>query len=394
MKGEDKTKRQLINELSELRKRLAELEQLESAHKTAEEALRESEEKYERLVEDSLYGIAIVRGTEIGFVNRALLTMFGVAKKEEMVGRTFTDFVTPRYRKLMVERGFSRESGKSVIKGYEFKALRRDGTEFDAEISASGIAYKGSMARQGIIRDITERRQVEGMLRESEARYKAIVEHTMSGVAVYRAVNDGEDFVFIDFNKSSERIDRIKRDAVIGRSVLEVFPSVREFGLLDVMKRVWASGKPEHHPVSRYKDKRIVGWRDNFVYKLRSGEIVAVYSDETERKQAEEALQKANDELYALSRDLEEKVQERTKELEEKSRRLVEAERLAVLGIMANRVAHELRNSLTVVGGFARRLHDKMPDDDPNKKYLGVIVKEVMVLENKVARIIKIDDGT
>jgi len=86
-------------------------------------------------------------------------------------------------------------------------------------------------------------------------------------------------------------------------------------------------------------------------------------------------------------------VQERTKELEEKNRQLVKAERLAVLGVMANRVAHELRNSLTVVGGFSRRLHEKMPDDDPNKKYLGVIVKEVMVLEGKVARIIKIDDG-
>ena len=63
---------------------------------------------------------------------------------------------------------------------------------------------------------------------------------------------------------------------------------------------------------------------------------------------------------------------------------------MAALGTMANRVAHELRNSLTIVGGFARRLQTKMSDSDPNKSYLKMIVGEVMLLENKVAKIIKL----
>ena len=72
-----------------------------------------------------------------------------------------------------------------------------------------------------------------------------------------------------------------------------MFPGVKGFGLFDVFKRVWKTGKPENYSVTLYKDERISGWRDNYVYKLPSGEIVAVYSDETERKQSEKALSEA-----------------------------------------------------------------------------------------------------
>jgi len=96
------------------------------------------------------------------------------------------------------------------------------------------------------------------------------------------------------------------------------------------------------------------------------------------------------DEIYAFSRELEKKVQERTRKLEEKSKQLVDAERLAALGKMANMVADECRNSLTVIGGFSRRLYKKTPDDDPRKKDLGIIVEEVAALESKVSKIVKI----
>jgi len=96
------------------------------------------------------------------------------------------------------------------------------------------------------------------------------------------------------------------------------------------------------------------------------------------------------DDIYAFSRELEKKVQERTRKLEEKSKQLVEAERLAVLGKMANMVADECRNSLTVIGGFSRRLYKNTPNNDPRKKDLGIIVEEVAALESKVSKIVKI----
>jgi sigma-B regulation protein RsbU (phosphoserine phosphatase) len=98
------------------------------------------------------------------------------------------------------------------------------------------------------------------------------------------------------------------------------------------------------------------------------------------------------DDIYAFNRELERKVEERTKKLEEQSRQLVEAEKYAALGKMANMVADECRNSLTVVGGFSRRLYRKTPDDDPRKKDLGIVVKEVAVLERKVSKIVKIGE--
>ena len=90
--------------------------------------------------------------------------------------------------------------------------------------------------------------------------------------------------------------------------------------------------------------------------------------------------------------ELEKKVQERTEELKDKTEKLVQTERLAATGKIANRVAHELRNPLTVVGGFARRLNEKISDDDPNKEYLDIILREVKVLETKVSEIIKLEE--
>ncbi|MBW1908532.1 MAG: PAS domain-containing protein [Deltaproteobacteria bacterium] len=79
-----------------------------------------------------------------------------------------------------------------------------------------------------------------------------------------------------------------------------MFPEVKEFGLFDVFKRVWETGKPEDQPISLYKDQRIAGWRENYVYKLPSGEIVAVYDDITERKRVEEALQESEEKYRSL----------------------------------------------------------------------------------------------
>jgi signal transduction histidine kinase len=98
------------------------------------------------------------------------------------------------------------------------------------------------------------------------------------------------------------------------------------------------------------------------------------------------------EEIYNFNRELEEKVKERTADLKEKTQQLVAAERLATLGKMSGKIAHELRNSLTVVGGFARRLHERITDDDPNKEYLKIIVDEVETLEEKVSRIIKMGE--
>ena len=130
-------------------------------------------------------------------------------------------------------------------------------------------------------------RQMKEELKEYQAKFQVLFDHVCSGVAIYEARNDGEDFVFADFNPAAEQIEHISKEELIGRKVTDVFPGVKQFGLLDVLRRVYKTGTPEHHPVSVYKDQRIAGWRENYVYRLPSGHVVAVYDDISARKRTE-----------------------------------------------------------------------------------------------------------
>jgi len=140
----------------------------------------------------------------------------------------------------------------------------------------------------------------EETMKQSEERFRTLFENIGDGVAIFKAENDGNDFTFLDFNKAGESIEKITRHDVIGRNIVDVFPGIKKFGLFDVLQTVWKSGVSQHYPVSFYKDERITGWRDNFVYKLPSGEIVTVYRDETERKQMEEALRDSEQRLKTV----------------------------------------------------------------------------------------------
>ena len=142
-------------------------------------------------------------------------------------------------------------------------------------------------------RIVSEHNRAEEARQEGEERFRQLFENMSSGVAIYEATENGEDFVFKDFNKAAEKIEQMPKDELIGKSVANVFPGVVDFGLIDVFKKVWRTGVPEHHPVAFYKDERIAGWRENNVYRLPSGEIVAIYDDITRRKQAEEEQQES-----------------------------------------------------------------------------------------------------
>lgn len=122
--------------------------------------------------------------------------------------------------------------------------------------------------------------------KELKSKFRTIFEHGSSGIAIYEARNGGEDFIFKDFNPAAEKIDRIKKQDLIGKSVLQVFPGIKEFNLFEVFQRVWKTGKPEHHPVSIYRDQRMTGWRENYVSKLPSGDLLVVYDDLTEDKRS------------------------------------------------------------------------------------------------------------
>ncbi|HIJ90787.1 MAG: PAS domain S-box protein [Desulfobulbaceae bacterium] len=127
---------------------------------------------------------------------------------------------------------------------------------------------------------------------QCEERYRFLFNHMRSGAIIYRAVDEGRDFVIVDFNVAAEKIEKISRSHVVGMRVTSVFPGIKDFGLLEMFQRVWATGKAEHHPVSQYRDNRILGWRENYVFRLTSGEVVAIYDDVTAQRQMEEELRR------------------------------------------------------------------------------------------------------
>ncbi len=153
-------------------------------------------------------------------------------------------------------------------------------------------------------KEIKKRKKIELALKDAEARYRSIFEYAKSGIAVYKAIDNGNDFVFQDLNKKGEAIDNINRKDLIGNRISKMFPNVKDFGLLDVFQKVWETGEPEEFPLTFYEDERIIGWRDNFIYKLPSGEIVTIYRDETDRKRIEETLKKSEKKYRIIAENM------------------------------------------------------------------------------------------
>jgi len=183
--------------------------------------------------------------------------------------------------------------------------LRATNQQLQATEQQLRAANQQLKAEEEKLRRINQRlRERKKELRRSREVYRALFEGTMNGVVVYEGVDNGSDFVFKDFNPAAERIEKVKREDLIGRSVQEVFPGVREMGLFDVFMRVWNTGKTEHFPAIVYKDERIEGWRENHVFKLATGEVVAIYRDVTESKRAQQEIIDKQQQLRALAAKL------------------------------------------------------------------------------------------
>ncbi len=137
---------------------------------------------------------------------------------------------------------------------------------------------------------ILERIQNQEAVRASEARFRELFNNMSSGVAVYEAIDDGNDFVFKDFNRAAEKIDHIAKEDVIGKKLTELFPGAQSFGILKILRGVWQTGQPAYLPESYYQDDRVSGWRENNIYRLPTGEVIGIYDDVTDRHKAQRDL--------------------------------------------------------------------------------------------------------
>ena len=224
-------------------------------------------------------------------VNRATVQLYKASSKDDLL--TNPDKVFCEESLLgVVEEMLHIAEGNYDFEGETFNQTI-DGQKININLHWTvAPGYEDSLSRVIIsITDITAKKKAEEELRLSEEKYRELFAHMQSGVAVYQAVDDGSDFVFLDFNDRAEEIEGIKRKAVLGRRVTQVFPGAVQLGILEILKRVWLTGKAEFLPASLYKDERErESWREYWIYRLPDGKIVAIYSDVSQRKQTEDAI--------------------------------------------------------------------------------------------------------
>jgi len=175
MKDKYKTKEQLINELAEmLRRRIAELEKSETEHKQAEEALRESENKFRSLAEKSLVGIYLIQDEIFRYVNPKLAGIFGY-RVEELIGKRGPRDLTLQEDWPVVEKALRRRiSGRVKSIHYDFRGITKNKEIIYVEVYGSRTIYQGRPAVIGTLSDITERRRMEERIRHFNLVLRAI----------------------------------------------------------------------------------------------------------------------------------------------------------------------------------------------------------------------------
>lgn len=235
----------------------------------------------------------------------------------------------------------------SVGKPYGFR--NEDLSLLTALSSPAAIAIENALLYSDLEKIVEERtrslKKTESKLRESEARFKAIFDNMSSGVVVYGAQQDGQDFKILDFNSSNQKIEKVKKKGLIGKNVSEAFPEFMGNGLVDVFRRVWRTGKPERCSVTLQRDGDTTNWREYYVYRLPSKEIVAIFDDITDKKKAEE-------EQKALQQQL------------------LVSQKMESIGAFAGGTAHNFRNILQAISGNIEYI-ETLYGDQPEVKELA-----------------------
>lgn len=297
-----------------LEKRIKSLEKAERECRKSESELRRSESRLNQIQQ-----IARLGQWEFDFKNSTLTWSEGIysifnedPKKFKVTYKSFLGLIHPEDRNF-VDGSFTQSVMKKRQFNISFRLFLKDkSVKHVISICKNYYNDSGKPVRSlGTIQDITNLVKVREELKGSEENFRELFDNMSNGVCIYEVVESGKNFIFKDINKAGEEITNVTKSGILGKSIYEVRPNIEEFGLVDVFNRVWKTGKSEIHDEKFYQDKELTGYFKNFVYKLKSGEIVAIFEDITKQKKAEE-------EILRLKDGLEVQVVEKTKELNEK----------------------------------------------------------------------------
>ena len=303
MKDHKKTKVQLISELVETRRRVAELEKEETDRRQAEKDLIESEERYRIVIENSNDGVALVRGDQHIYMNRKFLEMFGYDSPDDFIKKPAYGSVHPDDRAMVIEYNRKRQKGEPIPPRYEFKGIKKDGTIIFVEVTATAIMYHEEPYTLAYFRDITERKQAANNLERTRLLLETVIEQSLVPMVVVSV----PDLVVRYRNRAvTEILGVLDEPTYVGLTLQEV-----------QKRKTWqelnSDGKPvdfSQLPLGRALQGEAVKNVEHIILRKdgtrrwelasatpvcnRAGELIAgvlVFPDITEHKRADEELQ-------------------------------------------------------------------------------------------------------
>jgi len=316
-------------------------------HKQVEESLRQSEEKYRTILEDMEddYFEVDLAGN-LTSVNNSTCRSLGYSK-EELIGMSYRVF-TAKEDAETVYQAFNQvyQTGKPV-RGLSWKIVRKDGSVGVAEAAVFSLRNQEGeiIGFRGVGRDITERKQAEEALRQSEEKYRTILDDMGDG---YFELDLAGNITF--FNDSLCRLLGYPKEELKGMNYKAFTPEENVEAMYKIFTQVYRMGKPLEQvqaELIRKDGSRRFSEVSASLLRNQKGDIIGfrgIHRDVTERREAEQQL--------------------------------LTASKLASVGELAAGVAHELNNPLTGIMGYAQLLSDRQDVPQDIKKNLDRIYYE------------------
>ncbi|MFH0974792.1 MAG: PAS domain S-box protein [Spirochaetota bacterium] len=266
-----------------------------TARKRAAEKIIESEAKYRTVVESSLVGVYIIQDNLLRFVNKRWCIIYGYSTEEIINKISPLDLTPPEEKNKVAENIKKRLSGEIDSIEYETKAIRKDGRIINIRVMGSVVLYNGRPAISGTVINITERKQAEENLKESERRFATLI-NNLPGL-VYRCKND-LNWTMEYLSDRCEELTGYLPEDLLNNTVLSyndlIHPEDRKQVYDSVQNHI--NIKQSYQMTYRIKTaQETVKWvweKGTGVFN-ETGELMALegfIADISERKQAQEAL--------------------------------------------------------------------------------------------------------
>jgi len=338
--------------------------------KEAEDILKESEKKFRTFV-DTASDLMSITDKEGNFtdVNKAMVDTLSYSRKE-----LFGMRISQTLSKKSMEKDFKPNWKKLIRDGkihVEITFLTKNGKEVPSELKAVAIYDDGRFAgARVIINNITERKEAEESLKESEEKYRTLVENLPQKI-FFKDRNS----VYISCNKNYADDLKVKPEEILGREDYDFYPKKLAKEYMEDDKRIMEAGKIEELDERYIKDGKNL-WVHTVKVPVRGNRssmvgILGIFWDITEKKKVEETLKKSLEDLQEAN--------EKLKEIDKTKTNFL------------NVISHELKTPLTAVIAHLDVLDDLKTNLTPNEiKSLEVIKRNTNNLKMLIENILEI----